>query len=393
MLPVDILELGERSITTPPNVEILSPSSAFGTPSVSSVLTQQLLDLADQDPAIRSLLWDPWALHATSYDRPISSDTLLAFREQLVNWATTHDVFSQFGSLTLQGNLSNCDWSKVDNLQLPPPPYTVPSPLCLVACLHSFYMSRICWALSIIDHDRMATTFELYSYFYSYEVMRCISTINNGTIGVVNEKGEGYLPCESVRFGFVPMLHIIGQCCPRPLWLQYLMGQLSWLGREGIFDGRVLARSLNALYTFEMSNNLDSSSLLDRFPPPASRIVTVLLPELGGQSYVAFYAAPDNSDPKVTHRRYYPVGHARWVHVRRVGNSKPDIEMYNDQRKFAAPFSREWLSTLQVVQDWIAWANQTGFNLDRALRDHISGSCLEKAIYEPTSSPWYSQAS
>ena len=72
------------------------------------------------------------------------------------------------------------------------------------------------------------------------------------------------------------------------------MEQLNSLRQKGLFNGEVFMKSLNALHTFELSNNLNSSSMLDRFPSPSLRVISVLLPEMDGQSYTAYYASPNS---------------------------------------------------------------------------------------------------
>jgi len=79
-------------------------------------------------------------------------------------------------------------------------------------------------ALSLLGDDSVRN--ELAAYFYSYEAMRSVATIINSPKGV-NEHGDGYLPCEAVGTGLIPMLYITGQFSPRPDWLRWIMEQLN----------------------------------------------------------------------------------------------------------------------------------------------------------------------
>ncbi|KAJ9601879.1 hypothetical protein H2200_013628 [Cladophialophora chaetospira] len=363
-----------------PGLHLLSPSSSHADPGIRSAPLLDLLDFADRHPEVNHLIWDPLAV----YERTISPNSITTFRQHFNNWTISNNPFSQFDSQTLGALQVECDWDAIDRLVIPPRPYAdAPAHRCVFAAVHSFYMARMYWVLSLSGNGHEDEKCYLGAYHYIYEVMRSVATIINHGQGV-NDMGEGYLACETLGVGLLPLMHILGQCCPKPTWLRWIMEQLSGLGQEGLFNGHVLAKSLNALYTFEMSNNLDSSSMLDHFPPPSSRVISVLLPELDGQSYTAFYASPSfrqQGQVDVT-LQYVPLGHARWLNVRRGGTTKPNIEMYTEERKHAEPFTRSWLLEQKVSIEWTTWSTQVGFNFDRALRDHISGSCLENAVYE-----------
>ena len=365
-----------------PHLNVVSPASTYTKPGTNSSHLQYLLDFADGHPEVKHLIWDP----LTMYEGTVPSSVILAFQEQLGTWTlANNDIFAQFDSQTLESTQVERDWRAIDAFAIPPQPYaTVSSSLCLFAAVYSFYLARTNWALSLLLDDRCDRHIQdLDAYYYIYEIMRSVVTILANGEGV-NDKGEGYLACETLGIGLLPIMHIVGQCCPSPTWLRWIMEQSSHLGQEGLFNGQVIAKSLNALYTFEMSNHLDSSSMLDHFPAPSSRVISVLLPEQDGQSYIAFYAGADYREDRYDTGtlQYRPLGHARWSNVRRGGTTKPDIEMYNEQRKVAEHFTRQWLLEQKACRDWTAWSANIGFSLDRALRDHISGSCLENAIRE-----------
>jgi hypothetical protein len=332
-------------------------------------------------PDVKNLIWDPLTMH----ERTVLPRRITAFQEQLSSWtmANSH-VFSQFDAQILGD--PNMEWScdDVDMLPMPPRPYTdVSSHLCVLAALHGFYMARTLWALSLVGGHHDDERHYLAAYRHTYGVMRLVATIISNGEGV-NDKGEGYVACETLGIGLLPIMHSLGQCCPSPTWLRWIMEQSSRLGQEGLFNGEIFAKNLNALYTFEMFSNLDSSSMLQHFPPPSSRVISVLIPAQDGQDYMGFYAGPEPPEHGRGDAmpRYHPLGHARWSNVRRGGTTKPDIEIYDEQRKLAQPFTRIWLLEQEVSVSWTAWSANVGFNLDRALRDHISGSCLENAVYE-----------
>lgn len=384
VLSLGLVDANVLPLLAPPTFNLLSPSSVSVSLGSSASL-RDLLDFAGAYPDVNDLIWNPWMI----YERVVPPNRISLFQSQLSNWAAVNGVFSQFDSQLLKNPVMECDWEDVNVLALPPPPFFGKlSPLGLIAAIYSFFMARTLWALSLFDHDIQNEQNYLLAYCYTYEAMRSVATIvANGER--VNDMGEGYVACETLGNGLVPMLHILGQCCPRPAWLQWIMEQMTTLKQEGLFNGVVLAKSLNALYTFEVSNNIDSSSLLDRFPQPTARVISVIIPGLDGQSFICFYASPDSRDPlhDTGARPYYPIGHAQWSEVRRGGSTKPVIDMYNEQRRFSQPFTKSWILEQQVAHDWLNWSTSlgVGFNLDRALRDHINGSCLENAIYQQPS--------
>ena len=374
-----LLDTGHKSLILQtrrlsPNTDTDSPLSDQAD-STASFLLQRLQDIAESHPEVQELVWDPLLL----FEESVLPSQISNFLEQLSNWVLDNDhLLSEFEAQIFNKLNADCGWSFIDALPIPPRPYAATSsPLCLFAATHSFYMARIFWASSLLGDEHEREKHYLTAYCYLYEHLRATATIISNGEGV-NDKGEGYLACETLDIGLLPMLHLLGQCCPRPSWLRWIMEQLIHLRQEGLFNGDVLAKSLNALYTFEMSNNLDSSSMLDRFPPPTSRVIAVLLPELDGQSYTAFYASPASRE----NAQHYPIGHARWTNVRRGGTAKPDIEMYSEQRKLLEPFTRSWVLKQRASQEWMTWSTHASFSLDRALHDHISGSCLENAVYE-----------
>jgi hypothetical protein len=134
--------------------------------------------------------------------------------------------------------------------------------------------------------------------------------------------------------------------------------------------------------------------MLDRFPSPASRVISVMLPELTSRSFITFYAYP-RSDPVRRHRQqpqqrsngpispyYSPLGHARWSNVSSGEASRSEVEMYNEQRRAAQSFDENWLLGQGVVRDWSTWSCEVRFSVDRALRDHINGGCLIPTMSE-----------
>ncbi|KIW72680.1 hypothetical protein PV04_00858 [Phialophora macrospora] len=373
-------DLGQR-LPAFQNLTVLESSPNSPNPSTPSIGLQCLLDFADMHPDVKNLIWDPLTMH----ERTVLPHRIITFQGQLNDWklANSH-IFPQFDAQILGG--PNVEWScdDIDMLPIPPRPYiNVSSQLCLLAALHRFYVARTLWALSLLGGHHDNERHYLAAYRHTYEVMRLVATVISNGEGVKNENSE-YLACEALGIGLLPILHSLGQCCPGPTWLRWIMEQSSRLGQEGLFNGEIYAKNLNALHTFEMLSNLDSSSMLEHFPPPSSRVISVLLPGQDGQSHIGFYAGPESPGHRQGDAlpRYHPLGHARWTDIRRGGTTRPAIEIYDEQRKLAQPFTRIWLLEQEVSLAWSAWSAEVGFSLDRALRDHISGSCLENAVYE-----------
>lgn len=125
---------------------------------------------------------------------------------------------------------------------------------------YCFYMARTVWALSLLGID--AEGYELSASSYVYEVMRLSTTISVNP-GILIDESNLYLACETLGIGLLPILHLIGQSCPKPTWLQWIVMQLNHAGQEGLFSGKILSKSINTLHTFKICNNINSLPMLD----------------------------------------------------------------------------------------------------------------------------------
>lgn len=301
-----------------------------------------------------------------------------AFQGTIKHWKTVH--LPQLETDIIPSNVTDGGGTAVDKFPIPPQPYAGISPqYSLVVALYYLCMARAEWLLSLIEDD--SGTHELCAYLNIYKVLR-LST----TPPVVDGRGDGYLSCETATIGFLPILYVAGQCSPQPVWLRWIMEKLSSIGQECLFNGNVLAKSLNALYTFEMYHNVDSSSMLERLPSPAMRVISVSIPEQNGRGFTTYYAGrkPDEQrgEADETLIQYYPLGHARWSDVHRDEVCNEEIEMYNEERITAEPFDVDWLLKQSAVRSWATWSEKVGFNIDQALRDHINGNFLLSASGE-----------
>lgn len=133
--------------------------------------------------------------------------------------------------------------------------------------MYNFLMGRASWALSVGGHN--AEMNELIAYIYFHDAIRW-SLSSYAEVEHFRKNPGTILPCESLTDGLIPMMYMMGMCCPLISWLQSVIEYLSLLGQGGLMNGKLLGRCLNTMYLFELHSGDDSSSLLTRFPPLSS---------------------------------------------------------------------------------------------------------------------------
>ncbi|KAH8813018.1 hypothetical protein F5884DRAFT_320710 [Xylogone sp. PMI_703] len=360
----------------------LSPSSlAVESLSSSAVILQRLLKLGSLDSEIEELIWSP----LKPYSQSVPANKIQAFQENLVELKNScRDLFPSDAEL----DISVPDYptgAALDQLPMPPcQPHTrVSSQMCLTLALYNFYMARTMWALAFLSEDD-SEMLELSAYFYFYEQLKYASMINAHP-EFFDE--DPYLACEAVRIGFIPMLYVTGHCAPKSIWLEWIIERLVQIGQEGLFNAKVYAKSLEVLHTFELGrspNGSLSNERLDRFPSTAWRIISVLVPELDGNSYITFYAGANrksasyNGPQRKGNLLYYCQGHARWSSAARSSNhdTAAEVTVYDELRTSKELFTMNWLLNQPVISEWVEWSRHSEFDLDHTLQDHINGSCL-----------------
>lgn len=344
--------------------ELLALPSRISKDSGPMQMIQDLLNIVSTDSDIMQTIWGPISPHFVE----ISEEKLVAFLGLLKEWKITNEsVFQRFEIEGLLSNSTSVALEDFDNLPFPPHPHSgLPKPFCLSFALYAFFNGRILWALSLVRNE--ARTTELDAYWHLYQMFKLyITAINNQT----TVETDFYHPCEALRVDFTPMLYLAGHCCPKPSWLRWIIYELGNVGKGGLCNSNSFATNLDVLSSLEKSVKLYSGLVLvEHFPPPSERIVTVVLPDLSGRNFVAYYAAPRSDADKRSNKKYDLLCTANWSSS--GSNPRPSVE--TDQPH--GLFSREWLMEQPLVKEWISLSQVHGFNLDQALHNHISGSKL-----------------
>ena len=343
----------------------LRPESLVNRQAVSTVVAlESLLAMARTNAKMQQLIWNPVA----AYDRPVPTREIHGFREELAKWKTSYTQLLPDLNLIVDSNRHmEDDWRTY-----PIPPQRCPATSLhanLAAAHYNFYMGRISWALCVLDDGFEKNEMSAYDHFY--RAMRLTMTQAKGSTD-----NTTYCPSEGLNIGFLPLLHIIGLCCPQPSWLQWIRETCGLLQQEGVFKGHTFSTNLDCFHAFELYRSRNLPTTLDRYPAPTDRIVSQLFPEPDGRHYVSYFAQPksggdsslDGTDALL------PLGHARWKCYLGEHPCSPDLHMYGEMA-CVSEFS-QWLFDRSVAVAWREWATQTEFSIDRALQDHINGARL-----------------
>ena len=315
---------------------------------------------------IERLIWDPIA----PYDQRVSAGEIYAIQEELLDWGSRHtQLFPDLNALI--GLDPGNDWT---TYPLPPARCPAISIHATIAAAHyNFYMGRSKWALCLLNEDPKTNEMTAYSYFY--QAMRCTARHSekpNTTMRVE----DTYRSPEGLKAGFLPLLHIIGLCCPAPSWSDWIRSASSLLQQEGLFKGHTFATNLDCLNMFELHSNREMQTTSNRYPTPARRVICQLIPESDGRHYVSYFVRPRFSEDDAfgSPDRFLVLGHARWRCYLGEHPCSPDLHMYG--KAICVSKLSEWLSSRSATVAWREWATHTEFSMERALQDHINGARL-----------------
>lgn len=341
--------------------------------SSSTALTalHSLVDLVSEDPGVKELVWSPIA----PYARNTMAQVVYDFEQRLVQWKNYHlHLIPELDSDSALNALLVYKWSK---FAMPPPPYTSTTRSKSLAAAHyNFYRARIKWALILLGDDEQQN--KSTADFYFYEALRhAASQVSFLTAGDGGE--DTYIPCEALKVGLLPVLHITGLCSPQPLWLEWIKDLSDQIVQEGVLKGHTFATNLECLHAFEIHRHGDDyPSKLEQYPEPADRIICQLIPETDGRHFTSFFAAPSAVfDPRHNGLGAYRIiGDARWRCGYGEGPCTPILNMYDDDSASSEPFSTDWLYSTQPALKWLSWSQEKEFHMERALQDHISGTRL-----------------
>ena len=233
-------------------------------------------------------------------------------------------------------------------------------------------MARTKWALCV--RNEFPEDNELSAYNLFYKALRCAVTQPEEGIDNANV-GDTYLAPEGVKIGFLPLLHIIGLCCPHPSWLHWIRNTCGLL-QQGISKGHTFSTNLDCFHAFDLHSRRSSLSMPDNSPSPANRVICQLIPEPDGRNYVSYFARirTDNDSVPDDAKRYSILGHARWRCYQGEHPCNPDLHIYGEET--CVTDLSAWLSSRPTAVAWREWATHTEFDMEHALRDHINGARL-----------------
>jgi hypothetical protein len=338
---------------------------------VDTTVLQGLVDLVYADADIEELIWRPLVAH----NRTVPAADIHRFIKTLLEWRSRHvDILPELDS---DPDFENMNKSGENQLEIPPPPYSsVGATASLVAAHFNFYTGRMKWALCLLDEDSAAN--QASANFYYHQALRFVS----GHVRVranLDEPGDHYIPCDALKSGYLPLLHIIGQCSHRPSWLQWVSKTCEHINQEGMLKGHTFSTNLACLQTFELFSSGASSTVSDAFPDPWDRVICQLIPEPTGNHFISYFAKPRANPPaqRCDLNGYEILGHARWECFFGVRPCNPQIELYASEDMAGSSFTKDWLLSRPVATEWTNWsAKRVAFDMDRALRDHIDGTVM-----------------
>lgn len=358
---------------TEKNLDAFYPETVDPECSSSTVLAalHNLVDLISESHEIKELVWSPIA----AYARTTSAQVMNDFEQKLIEWRDNHlGLIPELDTDSALNVLLVYKWSQ---FAMPPQPYTSTTRnKSLVAAHYNFYRARIKWALILLGDDELRN--KPTAEFYFYEALRHAAS-HEAFLTATDRDEDTYIPCEALKVGLLPVLHITGLCSPQPLWLEWIKDLSDQIIQEGVLKGHTFATNLDCLHRFETHRSgSDYPAMLDQYPEPAERIICQLIPEMDGRHFTSFFAIPVAAyDPRCTGLDSYRViGDARWRCGYGEGPCTPVFNMYDDDSANLRSFSTDWLYSTQPALDWLLWSQEKEFHMERALHDHISGTRL-----------------
>lgn len=358
-------------------------------PSMIDML-QSLMNISSEDNEIQGLIWNPTALCL----KPTSVEKLQYFYTRLDEWKgiLTAMLLTYGLGLPLLPP-EDLTWESFRQLPIPPLPYSeIPTHLRLILSLYTFYAGRMQWMMSV--HDRKdCLDHELEAYFYFYQLLRLASTdLSSFTTYPIKHASqhittEPYYACESVKIGFSPLLYIAGQCCHRiPTWIDWVSQRLSEIGQEGLFNGHIYAKNLEAIHRFRRLSRMNDIGATPPFSQCQSNsqpVLSLLIPYCRRRAYAAYYTRPSSKDTErgvhardnERHQDFDVIGISGWGDDSR---DLIDMTIDNANKALNESFGTEWLMDQPIVREWTEWSLNPEFKADLVLADHIVGGSLDR---------------
>ena len=338
-------------------------------------LLQQLLDMGSMDSDVKALMWCPVAAHR----KFIPEEKIIGFVKQLKEWKNTYGIlFHKLGVDEALSEPVNFDLATLADISLPPPPHAnLPKDFCLVLALYVFYRTRLSWALSIYSGGE--SNLELDAYHFVYQLLRFVTT----ALGSPFSSDDIPFGCEALSVGLSPMLFLAGQSCPRPSWLRWILFELDRSGREGVYNNKAFAASLEVLSTLEQRVDREPRRPdVEYFTVPHRRVISIVFPDLNGRRYVTYYAQAWPGKEINSQESHIPMCIASWASSANGG--RPAVTSCDGMD---VPFS-EWVMDQPLVMEWAQWLTFSEFDLNQTLHDHINGSRLLLDRDKTTCNKW-----
>ncbi|KAL6241784.1 hypothetical protein RBB50_011317 [Rhinocladiella similis] len=341
--------------------------------SLLSEYMHQLLDVFSAEEFVADLVWNPFVKNI----QEIPSDRIKSFLLEVEDWKNRfNDPSLKSAAQQYPSGLSRRDIDGLLSTQLQRPQHTYQS--ALTAALYHFCMARLMWALSRVNADD--EVYELSAYFHVNEVIQ-LSNYSDTTVVGQSPDQDHWVFGEALDIGFSAMLYLCGQCCPCNLWRDFIIERLQLIGREGLYNGPAFATALTVVRGFEPVSNTAAlhSSMLGRLGPPRSRVIPLLFTEKDRHGFKLYLLGPmpNKNDPVLGD--YEVLSLSQWTTDQQGAMKEPLIEAFGENSTSpGSPASperpgSEWLLSQSVINDWMDTFRSSEFDVELAIRDHITG--------------------
>lgn len=283
-------------------------------PTTATQEKQQLIDLLCAHDAVTRAAWRP--LGETSHTTDVT--TLLDYQGELLRWRESASItFAEYENSPDGSLASDINWASLGELPLPPEPQNFDSmDAALAAALYNCHMGRTMMLLYLASNG-VQEAYEFAAYAYIYQNLRIMAGVwQDNDQRKLDERI--YLPSNALKVGFIPLLYMGATYAYSAAWQQWTAAKLHSIAQEGFFSGEAFARCLESLALFQSQAQRTrqtpwSAKLEVRSPlgNPFSRIIPIMLPDIEGTSYVAYYVqyVPNEADPRSSAQI---IGKASW---------------------------------------------------------------------------------
>lgn len=273
----------------------MTPDYSYRAPATSALQERhQLYDLICSRGDINRAIWTPLSETAMLVDVA----TLVDFQNELQRWkdSAVH-VFQNYDDSPHTTLTNGFTFESFGELPLPPQPQKIANmDAAMAAALYNCYMGRTMSMLCCATGQD--ESYEFSAYAYLYQNMRILESVWRDQDQRKIEERQ-YLACNALKFGFIPLLYLGAQLSYSSPWLQWICGKLRAIGQEGLYNGGAFASALENVSLFQSHverTRMNSGANFEVVRKPKSelgtpheRIVTILLPDTEGKTFVSYY--------------------------------------------------------------------------------------------------------